>query len=105
MGSDRRTYFSAVLEMAADLEAGSPAGAIYGESLDNALGVYLLKRYAVRRFTPVAYKGRFPGYGLKRVLEYIAASLDENSSLPQLSPIPGVTRRYFWDASNQTTSR
>jgi AraC family transcriptional regulator len=42
--------------MSADLDDGSPAGTIYGESLANALAVYLLKRYAVRRVTPQVFK-------------------------------------------------
>jgi AraC family transcriptional regulator len=35
-----------LLEMMADLEDGSPAGTLYGESLANSLAVYLLKRYS-----------------------------------------------------------
>jgi len=85
-------HISALLhEMAADLDDGSPAGPIYGESLANALGVYLLKRYAVRPLTPVAYKGGLPGYRLKRVLDYIAASLEGNITLAQLSAIAGMS--------------
>jgi hypothetical protein len=40
------------------------------------------------QMTPVAYKGGLPGYRLRRVLDYIAASLDENTSLVQLSAMP-----------------
>ena len=36
--------------MQADLEAGSPAGPLYGESLGNALGTYLSKRYGTVAF-------------------------------------------------------
>ena len=86
-------HISALLqEMAADLEEGSPAGTIYGESLANALAVYLLKRHAVRRFAPVVYKGGLPGYRLKRVLEYIANNLETNIS-------PGATCRRCWHES------
>ena len=99
-------HISALLkEMAADLDDGSPAGAIYGESLANALGVYLLKRYAVRRFTPVAHKGGLPGYRLKRVLDYIAASLEEDISLAQLSAIAGMSPHYFSELFKQSTGR
>ena len=99
-------HISALLkEMAADLDDGSPAGSIYGESLANTLGVYLLKRYAVRRFTPVAYKGGLPGYRLKRVLDYIAASLEENISLAQLSAIAGMSPHYFSELFKQSTGR
>src|SRR6185312_2632684 len=49
-------HISALLmEMTADLDDGSPAGTIYGESLANTLAVYLVKRYAVRRVTPVVF--------------------------------------------------
>jgi AraC family transcriptional regulator len=99
-------HISALLhEMAADLDDGSPAGPIYGESLINALGVYLLKRYAVRPLTPVAYKGGLPGYRLKRVLDYIAASLDGNISLVQLSAIAGMSPHYFSELFKQSTGR
>ena len=92
-------------EMAADLADGSPAGPVYGESLTNALGVYLLKRYAVRPFTPVAYKGGLPGYRLKQVLDYIAASLDGKIGLPQLSAIAGMSPHYFLELFKQSTGR
>src|SRR5882762_3559235 len=99
-------HISALLhEMAADLDDGSPAGPIYGESLANALGVYLLKRYAVRPLTPVAYKGGLPGYRLKRVLDYIAASLDRNINLAQLSAIAGMSPHYFSELFKQSTGR
>src|SRR5215813_3270132 len=44
-----RHIMSVLLALTTDLEAGSPAGRLYGESLANALAVYLLSRYAVRR--------------------------------------------------------
>jgi AraC family transcriptional regulator len=47
-----------LLTMTTDLNEGLPAGRLYGESLGNALAVYLLNRYAVPRYDPVAYRGR-----------------------------------------------
>jgi AraC family transcriptional regulator len=60
-----------LLAMKTDLEEGSPAGRLYGESLANALAVYLLNRYTVRRCAAVAYRGGLPGYRLKRVLDHM----------------------------------
>ena len=60
---------------------GSPAGRLYGESLANALAVYLLNRYAVRRYAPVAYRGGLPGYRLRRVLDHIGDNLADDLSL------------------------
>jgi AraC family transcriptional regulator len=99
-------HISALLmEMTADLEEGSPAGTIYGESLANALAVYLVKRYAVQRVTPVIFKGGLPGYRLKRVLDYIADSLEENITLSQLAAIAGMSPHYFSELFKQSTGR
>jgi AraC family transcriptional regulator len=50
-------HISALLqEMTADLDEGSPAGTIYGESLANTLAVYLLKRYADGQSHPSSAK-------------------------------------------------
>jgi AraC family transcriptional regulator len=94
-----------LLEMTADLDDGSPAGTIYGESLANALAVYLVKRYAVRQLTPAVYKGGLPGHRLKRVLDYIADSLEENISLSQLAAIAGMSPHYFSELFKQSTGR
>ena len=97
-------HISALLmEMTADLDDSSPAGTIYGESLANTLAVYLVNRYAVRRVTPVVFKGGLPGYSLKRVLDYIASSLNENTSLSQLAAIAGMSPHYFSELFKQST--
>lgn len=99
-------HISALLmEMMADLDDNSPAGTIYGESLANALAVYLIKRYAVRRVVPVIYKGGLTGNRLKRVLDYIAANLDENISLAQLATIAGMSPHYFSELFKLSTGR
>jgi len=79
-----------LLEMTADLEDDSPAGRLYGESLANTLAVYLMNRYAVKRITPVGYKGGLPGYRLKRVLDFINEKLEQDISLSQLAAIAGM---------------
>ena len=94
-----------LLEMAADLEDGLPAGKIYGESLANALAVYLLKRYAVRRRMPAIYKGGLPGYRLKRVLDYISAKLADDLSLSHLAAVAGMSPHYFSELFRRSTGR
>jgi AraC family transcriptional regulator len=94
-----------LLEMTADLDDGSPAGTIYGESLANALAVYLLTRYGVHRVTPQVFKGGLPGRRLKRVLDYIADNLDENISLSQLAAIAGMSPHYFSALFKRSTGR
>jgi len=99
-------HISALLvEMSADLEEGSPAGAIYGESLANTLAVYLLRRYAVRRITPVVYKGGLPGNRLRRVLDYIAENLETNISLSKLAAIAEMSPHYFSELFRRSMGR
>jgi len=63
--------------------------------LANALAVYLLNRYAVRRYAPKIYKGRLPGYRLRRVLDYIGDNLAEDLSLAELATLAGMSPHYF----------
>lgn len=59
----------------------SPAGAIYGDSLANALAVYLLQRYGVRRRAPDVSQGGVPGYCLKRVITLPIAFVRRSNAL------------------------
>ncbi len=99
-------HIAALLEeMTADLEEGSPAGAIYGDSLANTLAVYLLRRYSVRGIKPVVYKGGLPGNRLKRVLNYIADNLETNIRLSKLAAIADMSPHYFSELFKQSTGR
>ena len=94
-----------LLELAADLDDGSPAGTLYGESLATSLAVYLMKRYAVQEVTPIAFKGGLPRYRLRRVLDYIVGNLDQNLSLYQLAGVAGMSPHYFSELFKQSTGR
>jgi AraC family transcriptional regulator len=94
-----------VMEMTADIEDSTPAGVLYGESLANALAIYLLKRYSVRPPATCTYKGGLPPYRLRRVLEFIAESLDEDVSLLQLAAVAGMSSHYFSELFKQSTGR
>jgi AraC family transcriptional regulator len=92
-----------LLEMNADLIDCSPAGTIYGESLANALAIYLLKRYAVWRRTPIVYKGGLSVHRLKLVLDYIAENIESDVSLSELSAIARMSPHYFSELFKQST--
>jgi AraC family transcriptional regulator len=102
--SDRH-IMAVLLAMTAELAEGSPAGRLYGESLANALAVYLLNRYTVRRYAPVAYRGGLPGYRLKRVLDHIGDNVAGDLSLSQLAAIAGMSPHYFAELFKQSTGR
>ena len=92
-----------LLAMRADLDSGSPAGRMYGESLANALAVYLLKRYAVNPHVPAVYIGGLPRYRLKRVIDYIYENLSGDLALAQLAAVAGMSPHYFAELFRQST--
>jgi len=90
-----RHIMAVLVAMTTDLDEGSPAGRLYGESLANALAVYLLGRYAVKRLTPTVYRGGLPAYRLRRVLDYVGDNLTEDLSLAGLAALADLSPHYF----------
>lgn len=94
-----------LLAMRTDLRAGSPSGPMYGESLANALAIYLLKRYAAKPRVPAVYKGGLPRHRLKRIVEYIRENLSADITLAQLAATVGMSPHYFAKLFRQSTGR
>jgi AraC family transcriptional regulator len=92
-----------VRAMALDLEAGLPAGRLYGQSLANALAVYLLNRYAVRRAAPAAVRGGLAPARLRRVIDYIDAHLADDLPLADLARVAGMSEHYFIERFRRST--
>jgi AraC family transcriptional regulator len=100
-----RHVMAVLLAMTADLEEGSPAGKLYGESLANALAVYLLRRYSARRLEPPVYRGGLQGYRLKHVLEHIEEHLVSDLSLVELAAVAGMSAHHFAEMFRRSTGR
>ena len=99
-----RHIMSVLLALTTDLDAGSPAGRLYGESLANALAVYLLSRHAVQRRVPTVPKGGLPRYRLRRVLDYIGDNLAEDVSLSDLAELSGMSAHHFAELFKRSMS-
>ena len=89
--------------MQADLDAGSPAGPLYGESLGGALSTYLITRYGAFAPRLEVYKGGLPRLRLNHVREYIEQNLDSNISLTALAEVVGLSLYHFAKAFKQST--
>ena len=98
-----RHIMALMMEMSADIDDGSPAGPIYGESLANSLAVYLLKRYAVQRRVPTLYRGGLAPYRLKRVTDFIGDNLSAELRLSQLAALADLSPHYFSELFKQST--
>ncbi len=90
-----RNIMAVLVAMTTDLEEGSPAGRLYGDSLANALAVYLLTRYTTRRYAAEPRRGALPRYLLKRVLDHIDEHLAADISLAQLATVAGMSAHHF----------
>jgi AraC family transcriptional regulator len=89
--------------MKTDLEEGSPAGRLYGETLGNALSVYLSQRYATQTAKMQVCKGGLTKFQLNRVLDYIESSLNEDIRLSSLAEATGLSISHFATAFKQNT--
>jgi AraC family transcriptional regulator len=85
---------SVLLALTTDLDAGSPAGRLYGESLANALAVYLLSRYAVQRRVPTVPKEVFPISVAARARLYRRQSGGRHQ-LADLAELAGMSAHHF----------
>ena len=92
-----------VFALQADLEDGSPAGPIYGESLGTALAHYLIRRYAVRRIHAGEYKGGIPPARLNRVLDFLRQNYARDTRLWELAQLAGMSPHYFCELFKQST--
>lgn len=98
-----RNIAALLVAMTTDLDAGSPGGRLYGESLANALAVYLLGRFAVRRSEPKFFKGGLPRYRLRRVLEYVGDNLTDDLGISELASLAGMSPHYFCELFKRST--
>lgn len=97
-------HIAAVLRaMVLDLEAGSPAGRLYGESLASSLAVYLLGRYTTRRCTPAARRSGLSRNALNRVIEHIDAHLADDLPLADLAGVANLSTHYFAEQFRKST--
>ena len=86
----------------ADLDAESPAGKLFGQSLINALAVHLQRQYSVTPPKTMNLRGGLPSARLKRVKEYIEANLDQDVALSQLAATAGMSPHYFAELFKQS---
>jgi AraC family transcriptional regulator len=91
------------LALQAELEAGCPAGRLYGEGLATALAVHLLQHYTVCSPQLRRYRGGLPQARLRRVLGYMHAHLDQELSLAALAAVAQMSPYYFSRLFKQST--
>ena len=94
---------SVMLALRSDLESGSPAGSLYGESLGVALAHYLIRRYSVRAPREREYNGGMPAARLNRVLDFMRQNFAKETRLWELAELAGMSPHYFCDLFKKST--
>jgi AraC family transcriptional regulator len=92
-----------ILALHADLEDGSPAGPLYGESLGAALAHYLARRYAVRTTHTGKYVGGMTAVRLNRVLDFMRQNVSRDIRLWELAQLAGMSPHYFCESFKRST--
>jgi AraC family transcriptional regulator len=92
-----------VMALHAEAKAGAPAGTLFGQSIATALAVYLAQRYSSSLPVLRNYRGGISKVRLNRVLEYIAAKLQDDMSLSALAEIAGMNLYHFSRLFKQST--
>ena len=79
-----------------EVQAGTPSGKLYADSLAHALAIRYLQTGEPVRYERVhSAVSALPPYALKRVLEYIANSFQSQISLASLAQEAGYSRGHF----------
>jgi AraC family transcriptional regulator len=94
-----------VMLMFADVKAGCPAGALYGESLSLALIEYLGERYCDLDKRPGAEKMALSSAQLKRVHDYITANLGGNLTVVEMAALLDLSPSHFTVLFRNATGR
>jgi AraC family transcriptional regulator len=92
------------IALKADVEAGYPAGKIFGESLATALVIHLIKHYSAWQVKlPSESAGSLSKYQLQTIQDYISAHLNQNISLSELAGIINLSQYHFSRLFKQST--
>ena len=91
------------LSLAAEVDAGAPAGSIYAESLVNTLVAHLLRHYSPAGERFQHYLGGLPKHKLRRVTEFIEENLERDLTLTEIAEIAELSPFHFARSFKQAT--
>jgi AraC family transcriptional regulator len=87
----------------ADIEAGSPAGPLFGESVAMALSAHIAQQCSAQKARPETYRGGLSRSKLSSVREYVDTHLSDKLELEVLAGVAGVNMFHFARAFKQST--
>jgi len=91
------------LALLTEAHSETPSGRLYADSIIQTLTLHLLKNYTTASGSPESVNGGLSGYRLKRVKEFIHASLDEDISLAEIAAVADLSQYHFARAFRKST--
>lgn len=91
------------LTLLAESESETPSGKLFSDSLIHTLMLHLLRNYSTATVKRESPNGGLSGYKLRRVREFIAANLEEDLSLAEISAVAELSQFHFARAFRKTT--
>jgi AraC family transcriptional regulator len=79
----------------AELREGAPAGRLFGEQVGNAIAMLLATQYSVIRPDVYGSGGKLPSSRMKKVFDYVDASLHQDIHLSDLASVAVMSPYYF----------
>jgi AraC family transcriptional regulator len=89
--------------LAAEADAGAPAGSIYAESLVNTLVAHMLRHYSTAGERFQYHLGGLPKHKLRRVTEFIEENLEHDLTLAEIAEIAELSPFHFARSFKQAT--
>jgi len=89
--------------LAAEVDAGAPAGSIYAESLVNTLVAHMLRHYSTAGERFQYNLGGLPKHKLRRVTEFIEENLEHDLTLAEIAEIAQLSPFHFARSFKQAT--
>src|SRR5215475_6306025 len=89
--------------LAAEIDAGAPAGSIYAESLVNTLVAHILRHYSTAGERFQHHLGGLPKHKLRRVAEFIEENLEHDLTLAEIAEIAELSPFHFARSFKQAT--
>jgi AraC family transcriptional regulator len=89
--------------LAAEIDAGAPAGSIYAQSLVNTLVAHMIRHYSSAGERFQHHLGGLPKHKLRRVTEFMEENLEQDLTLAEIAGIAELSPFHFARAFKQAT--
>jgi len=104
-GADDPQVVRIIKTLRSEMDAGFPGGRLFGDALQTALAVQLVKAHTVRKTDAKPLKGGLPPRRLRRVLDYVDANLSSDPRLDEMASVADLSTYHFARMFKESTGK